>query len=204
MARSTLHQEFATLRGGPHEARWTGRVEVLEAALARPRQWPSPRSVFVNSASDLFHEQVPFEFVARAVEVMAANHEHTFGICTKRADRMVKFFEWFGPVPDNVLPGVTVERIDYTSRVEALAQIPAKTRWIAAEPLLGPLDSLKPYLGSVVNWVTFGPEIGAKRRECDPKWARQLLADCREANVPFFTKHKLDGEAIRERPWDLT
>lgn len=199
-ARSPRQQRFATLRGGPHKARWTGRVETLDDALAAPARWPTPLWVFVCSMSDLFHEKVPFEFIARALEVMGAHPQHTFGLCTKRADRMVEVLDRFGPVPDNVMVGVTVENNDRAAqRVSKLKYVQAKVRWVAAEPMLGPVW-LGTWLGTVVNWVTFGPEIGEGRRKCDVEWARRLLADCREANVPFFTKHNIDDEEIRERP----
>jgi protein gp37 len=200
MARWSRGQSFSQLRNDPHDARWTGRVEIVEEALTLPKTWEDPRWVFVCSMADLFHESVPFEFVARALEVMAAFRHHSFGICTKRADRMADFFVTFGPAPDNVMVGVTVEHQKYDDRLIQLTSIKAKTRWVAVEPMLGPVN-LKPFLhGGFVQWVTFGPEIGEGRRECNPVWARQLLADCRETGVPFFTKHRIDGETIRERP----
>lgn len=203
MARWTPGQAFSVLRDGPHDARWTGQVEVVEDALTLPRTWIDPRWVFVCSMADLFHERVSFEFIAHAIGVMAAFPQHGFGICTKRAERMAAFFAEFGPAPDNVMVGVTVESVEQRNRLDELQKVDAKTRWVAVEPMLGPLYTLKPYLGTVVHWVTFGPEIGIKRRECRVEWARQLRDDCRESGVPFFTKHKLDGEIIRERPWDL-
>lgn len=194
------HTEFSVLRDGPHDARWTHRVEPLWDNLRLPRNWvASHQWVFPCSQSDLFHEQVPYTFVSAALETMAAFPQYTFGICTKRAERMADAFERFGPAPDNVMVGVTVATQANIDRVQALATVDAKTRWVAVEPMLGPVD-LSADLGTVVNWVTFGPEIGVNRRECNPAWARKLLSDCRAAGVPFFTKHLLDGQQIRERP----
>jgi protein gp37 len=204
VARDPAQQGYARLRkkGDPHDARWTGTVDTIPEALAELKTWREPLRIFVCSMSDLFHETVPFGFIAQAIEAMGAHPQNTFGICTKRAMRMADFFKKFGPAPPNVMVGVTIEHSSYLHRAVFLAAIAAQIRWVAVEPALGDVaEGLLPHLRlGHVNWVTFGPEIGVSRRECDPEWARKLLAACRTTGTPFFTKHLLDGKAIRELP----
>jgi protein gp37 len=172
-------------------------------ALAEPAHWRKPRRVFVNSMSDLFHEEVPFEFVARVLDVIAEAERHEFLILTKRPERVLDFFQaetahegWYA-FPDNVWMGVSIENRRFVQRADILRDIPARIRFISAEPLLGPLlNELgyperdgrawrweDGYIGrslelTDIDWVIAGGESGHEHRACDPDWVRDLRDEC--------------------------
>jgi protein gp37 len=160
--------------------------------------------VFVNSMSDLFHEDVPFEFITAVFGVMAACPQHTFQVLTKRPERMIEFFDSVGTCPDdctwplrNVWLGVTVESSDHMYREDDLQKVPAEIRFISMEPLLGPVPRIP--LGDI-DWVIVGAETGPGARPMKLEWARDIRDQCREAGVPFFMKKVTGGG---ERPADL-
>jgi protein gp37 len=191
-------------KGGPV---WTGEVRTYPELLDWPLRKKKPLRIFVNSMSDLFHEDVPDWFVGKVFDVMesvGAGH-HTFQILTKRAERMMKFLRarwWRRDVPAamrrNIWLGVSVEdqrRAD--ERIPLLLQTPAAVRWISAEPLLGPVDLRfwlrRPYQVSdavhpSLNWVVVGGESGPGARPMHPDWARSLRDQCAAAGVPYFFK----------------
>jgi len=149
---------------------------------------------------DLFHEKVPAAFVDQVFASMARFPQHRFAVLTKRSERMRSFLLSRDPVPDHVWLGVTVEDDEHRGRLDDLMAVPARVRWISAEPLLGPLD-VSGYLGADrLNFVACGPELGDDARPCDVAWMRTLRDQCADADVPFFTKHILDGERIRQVP----
>ena len=187
---------------------WTGKIRLVEEALAEPRRWRKPSRVFVNSMSDLFHESVPFEFVARVMDVIAATPHHTYQILTKRAERMLEFFgvvataEGLAP-PPNMWLGVSVEnQATADERVPLLLHTPAAIRFASCEPLLGPLhlaDACYAHMDYesrmtvcdrdlALDWVIVGGESGSGARRCDLRWVRDLVRDCRSASVPVFVK----------------
>jgi protein gp37 len=159
-------------------------VTVHEDALRLPYTWRSPRVVFVNSMSDLFHARVPVDFVRRVFDVMAATPQHTYQILTKRSVRLRRLapdLHW----PANVWMGVSVEDSSQLARIDDLADVPAAVRFLSCEPLLGSLSGLD--LGSV-DWLIAGGESGPRHRRLDPAWVLELRDACAHAEVPFFFK----------------
>lgn len=155
-----------------------------EETLAAPYGWRSPRLVFVDSMSDLFHPEVPLDFIRRVFEVMADTPRHTYQILTKRSQRLASLSSslyW----PPNVWMGVSVENDRYAFRVDHLRTVPAEVRFVSAEPLLGPLPELD--LTSI-HWLIAGGESGPNARPMDATWVRDLRDQCRTADVAFFFK----------------
>lgn len=152
--------------------------------LDAPKKWREPRTIFVNSMSDLFHEDVPLEFIQKVFATMAACPQHTFQVLTKRSERLKEVADrlfW----PRNVWMGVSVEDVRVLSRVEDLQAVPAKVRFLSCEPLIGPLDSL-PLDG--IHWVIVGGESGPGARPMQREWVDSILAQCEAADVAFFFK----------------
>jgi protein gp37 len=171
-------------------------------ALALPYRWRAPRTVFVNSMSDLFHARVPTAFIRDVLTVMAGTPQHTYQVLTKRPRRAAGLdLAW----PRNVWLGTSIESDRYAWRARTLAGIPAAVRFISAEPLLGPLDGLSL---SGVGWLIAGGESGAGYRAPQAAWFRDLRDRCTSANVPFFFKQwggptpKAGGRLLDGRTWD--
>jgi protein gp37 len=179
-------------------------VTVHESTLTAPLRWRTPRVVFVNSMSDLFHARVPAAFVARVFEVMAATPQHTYQVLTKRATRLRRLSPDL-PWPPNVWMGVSVENSDVADRVAELRQVPAAVRFLSCEPLLGPLDGVDL---DGIGWVIAGGESGPGARPMDPAWVRQLRDACVSRGVQFFFKQwggpspKAGGRILDGRTWD--
>ena len=152
--------------------------------LDLPRRWSRPRTVFVDSMSDLLHDSVPLEFLQAVFAVMEECPQHTFQVLTKRSRRLAKLAAKL-PWPSNVWMGVSIESDRYAFRADQLRAVPAAVRFISAEPLLGPLSSLD--LGGI-GWLIAGGESGAGARPTHPDWVRDLRDRCRDAGVPFFFK----------------
>jgi protein gp37 len=152
--------------------------------LSLPHRWKSPRVIFVNSMSDLFHPEVPDAFISDVFQVMADTPRHTYQVLTKRAQRLSKLAPHL-PWPSNVWMGVSVETDRYSFRANHLRKVPAAVRFISAEPLLGPLPKLDL---SGIDWVIAGGESGPGARPMHPSWARDLRDRCVERNVAFFFK----------------
>jgi Bacteriophage protein gp37 len=168
-------------------------------AIDLPRRWRRPRTVFVNSMSDLFHADVPEAFIRQVFDVMTECPQHTFQVLTKRAERAARLaprLYW----PGNVWMGVSVESPDYTWRINYLRDMPAATRFVSAEPLLAPLPNLDL---SRVDWVIAGGESQSGCRAASDDWFRDLRDQCASAGVAFFLKQlgghpsKRGGEAAR-------
>jgi protein gp37 len=155
-----------------------------EDALDLPLHWKRPQSIFVNSMSDLFHEQTPFAFIRRVFAVMEEASWHRFQVLTKRSIRLAKLASLL-PWPGNVWMGVTVENGDFTFRIDDLREVPAAVRFLSLEPLLGPMPELNL---AGIDWVIVGGESGPGARPMEPAWALDLLGQCRRARVPFFFK----------------
>jgi protein gp37 len=175
--------------------------------LQRPYRWRKPRLVFVCSMSDVFHEDVPQDFLVDLFKVMRDTPKHTYQVLTKRPERMVEFAKsvaW----PMNVWAGTTVERNDYVHRADALRKIPAQVRFISAEPLLGPLPDLDL---SGIEKLIVGGESGPGRRPMEAEWVRELRDRCLDDGVAFHFKQwaglhpkrlgrELDGVTWDEMP----
>ena len=152
--------------------------------LALPHRWKTPRVIFVNSMSDLFHPDVTDDFIRDVFQVMADTPRHTYQVLTKRAQRLSKMAPSL-PWPKNVWMGVSVESDRYSFRANHLRKVPAAVRFISAEPLLGPVANLDL---TGINWVIAGGESGPGARPMHPSWAKDLRDRCKFEDVAFFFK----------------
>ena len=149
-----------------------------------PRRWKQPRTVFVNSMSDLFHEDIPDRYIERVFETMVACPQHTFQVLTKRADRLAALAPRL-PWPAHVWMGVSVEDARVVQRIDDLLKVQAKVRFLSLEPLIGPLDDL-PLEG--ISWVIVGGESGPRARPMKREWVNSILRQCRASGTAFFFK----------------
>ena len=173
-------------------------------ALETPSQWRKPRTIFVNSMSDLFHYQVPDEFVREVFGVMERAHWHRYQVLTKRPERAVALsaeLSW----PQQIWLGVSVESNQYLHRIDRLRECGAATKFLSLEPLLGPLPDLNL---DGIDWVIVGGESGPGARPMEAEWARDIRDQCIEAGVPFYFKQwggvfkKRHGRELDGRTWD--
>lgn len=180
------------------------RLTLQPQMLERPLGWRRPQMIFVNSMSDLFHKNVPLEYIRRVFDVMRQASWHTFQILTKRAERLEELapqLAW----PGNVWMGVSVERADYSFRIDHLRRTSARVRFLSLEPLLGPLPELDL---RDIDWVIVGGESGHQARPVEEAWVLDLRDQCRSAKVPFFFKQwggrnkKAAGRTLLGRTWD--
>lgn len=149
-----------------------------------PRRWRQPRVVFVNSMSDLLHDDIPLTYIQRVFATMRDCPHHTFQVLTKRSERLAELASSL-PWTNNIWMGVSVEDARVLHRVAHLQSVPAKIRFLSLEPLIGPLDVL-PLDG--IHWVIVGGESGPKARPMRKEWVSSILHQCRAAKVPFFFK----------------
>jgi protein gp37 len=176
-----------------------------ENALTLPLKWKKPRKIFVNSMSDLFHEDMDNDFLRRCFKIMREADWHIFQVLTKRPERMLKFIEDFGSVPDNVWLGTSVELKFFTYRIEILRKINAKVKFISFEPLIGSLGKLDL---NGISWVIVGGESGPKARTIKPEWVRDIREQAKQQNVSFFFKQwggktpRSNGRILDGRLWD--
>jgi len=192
-------------RGVPdHPFEFGFDLRLVPNALSKPRHWRRSRMIFVNSMSDLFHEDVPLPYIRRVFKTMTECPQHFFQVLTKRADRMAELapkLEW----PSNVWMGVSVENSDYTWRIDRLREVGAAVRFLSIEPLLGPVANLDL---SAIHWVIVGGESGRRPRPMQPEWVRSVRDQCLEAEVPFFFKQwgghnkKAAGRDLDGREWN--
>jgi len=179
-------------------------VAIHDSDLMLPFKWRSPRVVFVNSMSDLFHARVPVGFVHQVFQVMSATPQHTYQVLTKRATRLERLASSL-PWPPNVWTGVSVENAAQLHRVDALRSVPAAVRFISAEPLLGSLAELD-LAGT--DWLIAGGESGPRARAADAQWFRDLRDACERNGTAFFFKQwggrtpKAGGRTLDGRTWD--
>ncbi|MBI4282426.1 MAG: phage Gp37/Gp68 family protein [Chloroflexi bacterium] len=163
-------------------------VQLHPKRLEQPEQWQTPRMIFVNSMSDLFHEEVPFEFISRVFEKMEKCSQHTYQVLTKRPERMLEYVQSSiggGRWPSHVWAGVSVENQVWADRrIPILRQVPAAVRFLSCEPLLKPLRLNL----DGIQWVIVGGESGNRARPMDVSWARDIRDQCLAAGVPFFFK----------------
>ncbi len=198
----TFAERFRGVPDHPFEQGFDLRL--VPEALDLPLRWRSSRRIFVNSMSDLFHEDVPEEFIRQVFDVMRRASQHEFQVLTKRSARMMELAATLD-IPDNVWMGVSVESADYTSRIDDLRKVRAAVRFISVEPLLGPIPRL-PLRG--IHWVIVGGESGHHARTMDPDWVTSIRDQCARAGVPFFFKQwggvrkKLAGRKLDGRTWD--
>jgi len=163
---------------------WTGKLRLDKAALEIPAKWRKSRRVFVNSMSDLFHEDVPPKFIAAVWSVMAETPWHSYQILTKRPERMTEITATL-PVLANVWLGTSVENLDYLQRINELRNVKAAVRFVSFEPLLGSVG--KPNLEGI-DWVIVGGESGPRARPMLEGWVDQIEAAARRSGTAFFFK----------------
>lgn len=181
---------------------WPERVD-------EPTRWRTPRMIFVNSMSDLFHVDIPESFTRRVFEVMLLADRHVYQVLTKRPSRAARFVRRNaslfsdGTLPRHIWIGTSVELQDVSHRVDHLRLVPARVRFLSCEPLLGPLElDLHD-----IHWVIAGGESGRGYRRLDLNWARSIRDQCLRANVPFFFKQvggytpKAGGRTLDGKYW---
>ena len=180
------------------------RLTLQPHMLELPLKWKKPQTIFVNSMSDLFHEDVPLAYIREVFDVMARAHWHRFQVLTKRAERLEELspeLHW----AQNIWMGVSVENERYRRRIDHLRATGAQIKFLSLEPLLGPLPDLDL---TGIDWVIVGGESGPNARPMDPAWATDLRDQCRRADVPFFFKQwggknkKQAGRVLEEQLWD--
>lgn len=179
-------------------------VTLQEQMLMLPLKWRRPKTIFVNSMADLFHQDVPLAYIKRVFGVMAEASWHRFQILTKRAERLAEVanvLEW----PTNIWMGVSVESQDYVGRIDCLRRTPAAIKFLSIEPLLGQIDGLHLH---DIDWVIVGGESGPGARPMDPDWVRGIRDQSVHAGVPFFFKQwggvqkSRHGRTLDGRTWD--
>jgi len=213
---------------------WNGKIyrKFYNDVINKPLHWKKPRMVFVSSMGDLFHENVPFEWIDKVVEVAEVTPWHTYQFLTKRADRMLEYFKWRWNNADqhtldctkakqwkkehdiddvsmyvpNLWLGVTCENQECADmRLPQLLQTPAAVRFVSVEPCLESVNI--EYWLHRINWVIVGCESGPKRRECKIEWVRSIIRQCKPAGIPVFVKQlSINGKIshdIKEWPKDL-
>jgi protein gp37 len=172
--------------------------------LELPLRWKRPQRSFVNSMSDLFHVDVPLDYIRQVFDVMERAHWHRFQVLTKRADRLAELaphLQW----PENVWMGVSVENSKHVARIDDLRRTGAKLRFLSLEPLLGPLRKLNL---QGIDWVIVGGESGPGARPVQESWILEIRDQCQEAGAAFFFKQwggqnkKRAGRLLDGRTWD--
>ncbi len=179
-------------------------VSVHDHVLDAPLRWKRPARVFVNSMSDLFHEDVPECFIHKVFDIMTKTPQHHYQVLTKRAERLSEIsgsLSW----PDNVWMGVTVENKDYAYRIDLLRMGPARVKFISMEPLLGPIRDIDL---NDIDWVIVGGESGPRARQMRAEWVIDIRNQCMNSGVPFFfkqwggTNKKRAGRVLEGRTWN--
>lgn len=185
-------------------------VRLWPERLCQPLKWREPRVIFVNSMSDLFHADVPPEFLRKTFEVMLTADWHTYQVLTKRPSRAARFWRENSDlfegdaIPNHIWLGTSVENQDVAYRIGHLRRVPAWVRFLSCEPLIGPIELDL----DDIRWVIAGGESGPGRRPMERAWAQSIRDQCRTAGVPFFFKQwggrtpKAAGRELDGRHWD--
>jgi protein gp37 len=179
-------------------------VTLQPQMLELPLHWKTPKRIFVNSMSDLFHDEVPDSYIVQVFDVMVRAHWHQYQVLTKRSERVLALSKTL-PWAPQIWMGVSVENEKYTSRIDDLRKTDAHIKFLSLEPLLGPLCSLNL---KGIDWAIVGGESGPGARSIDPAWVADLRDQCLKAGVPFFFKQwggvqkKKTGRTLEGRTWD--
>jgi protein gp37 len=183
----TFAERFRGVPGHPYEQGF--ELRLVPEKLSDPLKWKKPRKIFVNSMSDLFHHDVPDDYIVQVCEVMLQAHWHTFQVLTKRADRMAKLLNSklsFASKFEHIWWGTSVENRKHgVPRIAQLRSARVAVRFLSIEPLLEDLGKLNL---KKIHWMIVGGESGAGARPMDSEWVRSLERQCRESDVPFFFK----------------
>jgi len=180
------------------------KLRTHRSALTVPYTWKKSKIVFVNSMSDLFHEDVPLEFIQDVFKVMRDNSQHVFQVLTKRAERLLELNNHLNWAP-NIWMGVSVENDKVENRIDLLRNTNARTKFLSLEPLIGSLQDLNL---KNINWVIVGGESGHNPRPLDIGWVLDIQEQCEENNVAFFFKQwggrnkKKNGRILNGRTYD--
>lgn len=179
-------------------------VRTHPSALSIPYTWKYSKVVFVNSMSDLFHEDIPIDFIKKVFAVMNDNPQHVFQVLTKRAERLLeinKELKW----THNIWMGVSVENEKVKKRIDFLKKTKAKVKFLSLEPLIGPLPKMNL---SKIDWVIVGGESGHNPRPMDADWVIDIQEQCKVKDVAFFFKQwggknkKANGRLLNGRTFD--
>ncbi len=198
----TFAERFRGVPNHPYEQGFD--LKLWPERLELPLKWKKPRMIFTNSMSDLFHKDIPDEYIYRVFDIMVKADWHIFQVLTKRSARLARMASSL-PWTPNIWIGVSIELDRYTWRADHLRQVLASTRFISAEPLLGSLSNLKL---DGIHWLISGGESGPGHRPCNPVWVRDLRDRCQFAGVAFFHKQwggrtpKIGGRLLDGRTWD--
>lgn len=179
-------------------------VTLHEDIISLPHNWKSPKTVFVNSMSDLFHEKIPFVFIKKIFQTIVESPKHTFQILTKRSSRLAEIANNL-PWPENLWIGVSIENSEYCYRAENLRKTPSSNLFISFEPLIGPIHNMN---YDRIAWVIAGGESGPRARTIEQAWVIDIRNDCIRNTIPFFFKQwggknkKKTGRELEGRCWD--
>jgi protein gp37 len=210
----TFAERWRGIPGHPYEQGFDLRL--WPERLDYPRRWKKPRRIFVNSMSDLFHKDIPDEFIFNVFTTMVQANWHTYQVLTKRPSRLANMIEKLSvhlqslglsgkQWPIHMWFGVSVETVQYHWRVEQLRKVPAAVRFISAEPLLGSLHNIEL---DGIHWIIAGGESGVGHRYCNPDWVRELRDKCETKGVAFFFKQwggrtpKVNGRQLDGNTYD--
>lgn len=183
-----------------------------EDALDIPLKWKTPKKIFVNSMSDLFHESMPDDFLERCFDIMINADWHIYQILTKRPERMLAFTKRYNKIPDHIWLGTSVELALYKPRIDMLRKVHCEVRFVSFEPLLGPMGKLDL---KGIAWAIVGGESGNNHRPVKIEWIREIRDQCIKQHVAFFFKQwggitsksggrMLDGREWSEYPTQIT
>jgi len=186
------------------------KFKILPHRLNEPLKIKKPQKFFVNSMSDLFHDDMPEEYLNQIFDVINQTPQHTYQILTKRAENMFEYFQNHN-VPDNVWLGVTVENSSYIYRIDILRKIKTTIKFVSFEPLIGPIDKIDL---KNIDWVIVGGESGNRARLIKPEWVNNIYLQCKKQNIPFFFKQwgtwgadgvkrnkKANGRLFKNKEW---
>jgi protein gp37 len=195
-------ERFRGVPGHPYEQGFD--LKLWPERLELPLKWRQPKRIFVNSMSDLFHKDIPYEYILQVFDTMHRADWHNFQILTKRSSRVAKLASKL-PWPDNVWIGTSIESNQMVDRADHIRKVPAAVRFISAEPLLGPLPDLNL---ERIDWLIAGGESGHGARPCNIDWIRDLRDRCNRSDVAFFFKQwggrtpKAGGRILDGVTWD--
>jgi protein gp37 len=199
-------ERFRGVPGHPFEQGFD--LQLRPERLDQPLRWKSPRRVFVNSMSDLFHKGIPDEFIGRVFDTMERADQHVFQVLTKRSSRLAAFtrrrYRDVAP-PSNVWLGVSVEDGQRKGRITHLRRAVASVRFLSVEPLIGPMGRMEL---ADIDWVIVGGESGPGHRPMLPQWVDEVQEQCADAGVAFFFKQwgglrpKTNGRLLKGREWN--
>ncbi len=189
---------------GMYNYRNSFRLTLQPQILSQPVKWKKPKIIFVNSMSDLMHEEIPLEYILKVFQIMHEANWHIYQVLTKRSERLIGLDTLLSWAP-NIWMGVSIENEKYKYRIEHLKQTHSRIKFLSLEPLLGPLTNLDL---DGIDWVIAGGESGPQARPMDPAWVKDIRNQCLSAKVPFFFKQwggvnkNKNGRILDGRTWD--